>query len=469
MTFVERFPRFRSPQVQYVLPVCFVAASTLAFFYSSHVLSSPFLVSFMGAVAISAFFGLVPGLIASVLATLASDFFFIPPVMQLNLDRATWLAGANYGLALIAARAGAHALSSTGRDQKIKLALYQLLENLANARNGTRQVLGRLDGETAGEIEGWAFDRNDPGKPPKITIYVNDRPCGEVLPVWHREDVGPHCFYFDLSACCPPGPAHVEAELPDGARLSNSPLLINIPPQTAAPRAETVVFMHIPKTAGTAFREAIVGNYRRSQVAYLYPDPPGFPCELGSLPLEQRANFQLVLGHFHFGVHHFLPQPATYITIVRDPVSRIISHFRYLIKDEKGGMNASPALLAELLERRATINLDNLMVRCFSGARKAEVPPGHVNREVYEQALHNLRTSFKFVGYQERSGEAYARLQAEFGWNHRAALELVNRGAGQDPRFEEVRKTIEHFNHWDCQLYAEIRRVFPESGLRTDG
>jgi hypothetical protein len=140
-------------------------------------------------------------------------------------------------------------------------------------------------------------------------------------------------------------------------------------------------------------------------------------------------------------------------------VRRVISHFRYLIEPEKGPGSASPSLLAELLERATTVNLDNLMVRCFSGVVKADVPPGRVNRDVYDLAVHNLRSSFKFVGYQERSDEAYAALQARFGWNRRAALEVVNRGGSDDGNFESVRKTIEHFNRWDCELYAEIRRL----------
>ena len=58
-----------------MLPVCFVAASAVAVFYSEHILRAPSLVSLMGAVALSALFGLIPGFIAIVLATLASDFF----------------------------------------------------------------------------------------------------------------------------------------------------------------------------------------------------------------------------------------------------------------------------------------------------------------------------------------------------------------------------------------------------------
>jgi hypothetical protein len=465
MTLIERFPRLRNGQVRYMLPVCLVALSVVAVFYSQHLLRAPYLISFMGAVALSALFGIIPGFIATALATLASDFFFIPPIMSFSLDRLTLLAAANYGLAAIAARVSALVLGRRGRDQKIKLALVMMLKELVNGQNGEgakRRLLGRLDGDIEGEIFGWAYDGNEPLKPPKITIYLDNRPVGEIFPVWHRPDIGPHCFYFDLAECCPPGPAYVEAKFPDGVRLPNSPIRIEIPARSVAALSETVLFMHIPKTAGTAFREAIVGNYRASQVAYLYPDPPGFlPCDFGLLPLEQRARFRLILGHYHYGVHQFLPQKATYFTIVRDPVHRVVSHFRYLMEPQEGPSGASPGLLAELLERGATVNLDNLMVRCFSGVVKGDVPPGHVNRDVYERAVQHLRTSFKFIGYQEHSREAYAALQAQFGWNHRAALEVVNRGGLGDDRFESVRKTIEHFNRWDCQLYAEIRRLFP--------
>ena len=67
MTLIERFPRLRSGQVRYMLPVCFVAVSAVAVFYSEHVLRAPYLVSFMGAVAVSALFGLIPGFIATAL------------------------------------------------------------------------------------------------------------------------------------------------------------------------------------------------------------------------------------------------------------------------------------------------------------------------------------------------------------------------------------------------------------------
>ncbi len=301
--------------------------------------------------------------------------------------------------------------------------------------------MGRLDGGFDGEIFGWALDRNEPSVPPKVNIYVDSRPVGEVLPVWYRPDVGQHAFFFDLtSVCAATGSAQVEAKFSNPQPLANSPLELVIPSRSQTQRSPAVLFMHIPKTAGTAFREAIITNYRASEVGYIYPDPPGFLLsQLENLPLAQRAKLRFVIGHFLFGLHTSFPQESTYVTIVRDPVRRVISHFYYLLAEFGPTNKELASLLVEILERQQTVNLDNLMVRCFSGVPAAQVPPGAVDRGVYEIAAHNLQTQFKFVGYQEYSDEAYAALRKQFGWTGRASLKTVNTGKAGRSRSVRVR------------------------------
>ncbi len=148
-----------------------------------------------------------------------------------------------------------------------------------------------------GELYGWALDKNQMSVPPKVTFYVDGRPVGEVLALHYRPDVKEHSFFFDLTECCTPkAAARVEAKFSDRRPLSNSPLTVKIPSRDVPLHSETILFMHIPKTAGTAFREALTENYKHSQVAYLYPHPPGFlVSDLGLLPLEQRG--QISIGH----------------------------------------------------------------------------------------------------------------------------------------------------------------------------
>ncbi len=441
----------------YGAAVLFVAAATATVFISSRILSAPYLVPLMMGVGVSSLLGLGPGCLAAVLATLASDYFFIPPVMQLNFDHFTLFAAANYALAILIARTGAAVVRRT-------IARSVLFESFVLGGDD-RTLVGRLDGAVDGEIFGWAIDKDQPLVPPKVNIYVDSRPLGEVLPIWYRPDVGQHAFYFDLASVCPENTyVRVEARFSTPQPLANSPVAVRIPPRSKNRALRTVLFMHVAKTAGTAFREAIVQNYKQSEIAYIYPDPPGFLLpRLEDLPLAQRARTRFAVGHFQYGLHALFPQESTYVTIVRDPVRRVISHFRYLLPGLRPppGVNLA-SLLIEMLERRHTVNLDNLMVRCFSGVWDGRFPPGHVTREVYELAVHNLRTYFSFVGFQEYAKEAYATLRKQFGWNASASLEAINRGEGADlEAFESARPAIEHFNRWDCELYQEIRRVFP--------
>lgn len=471
MNAVDRFSSLHSESLRYTLAVGLVSAATAASYFSGEVLNFPYLVSFVGAVAISAFLGRGPGMIALVLATLASDFFFIPPIFSISFSPITWLAAAHYALAVLLILVGVRLPVRKGWDQKVRLILFMLFENFIPIQKPERedgtQLVGRLDGNVDGEIYGWAMDVTQVSVSPKIAVYVDGRLVGETHAVHYRPDVDRHCFYFDLSRCSGPNPAaRVEAKFLNGRSLPNSPLTVSIPVSCPARHSEAILFMHIAKTAGTAFREAMLENYKRSEVAYLYPDPPGFLNDnLGLLPLEQRATFRLVVGHFQYGIHRFLPQRWTYVTIVRDPVSRVISQYRYLVEKQSNGVGRekdSPAHLIELLARRENVTLDNYMVRCFSGVWENDFPPGHIGRDVYDIAIRNLKSSFSFVGHQERSMESYAALQQIFNWKPRSCLDVINRGDPSLTRgYESIRTAIEHFNSWDCLLHAEISRLFP--------
>ncbi|HEY7303378.1 MAG TPA: DUF4118 domain-containing protein [Bryobacteraceae bacterium] len=459
----DRLPRLYSGPLPYAVAVCAVLGVTAGCLFSANVINFPYLVAFMAAVSVSALFGRGPGIVALILAILLSDFLFIPPAFQLDFDRTTWVAAAYYGLAAFLTLLVMRLPIRKRLDSKLKLFFFLLFENVLSARSaaGTSKpsLVGRLDGEIQGEIYGWALDSAQPSVAPKIEIYVENRPVAELNAVSYRPDVGSHGFWFDLTRCCPQAQGvHVDARFSNGRPVEHSPLIVDIPAVPAAQNSEALLFMHIAKTAGTAFRKAILENYKQSEIAYLYPNPPGFLYDdLRLLPLCQRANFRLIIGHFQYGIHLLLPQQSTYVTIVRDPVSRVISEFRYRLNKE----DDSPRHLINLLEQQETVDLDNLMVRCFSGVSEQKFPPGHIDRHVYEVAVHNLKTAFSFVGHQENSETAYGILQQRFHWKP-GSLALINRGpSASSGHYESVRRTIEHFNRWDCQLYSAIKQIFP--------
>jgi hypothetical protein len=295
----------------------------------------------------------------------------------------------------------------------------------------------------------------------------------EALAVYYRPDVGEqfkcsgqHGFYLDLSQVCDTDTeAIVDVRLSNGRSLQNAPMRAHLPRRRPS-RTPTLLYMHIAKTAGTALRETILKNYKQSEVAYIYPEPPGFPMgDLRDLPLAQRSQFRFVVGHFQYGIHNEIPNEYTYFSIVRDPLHRVRSHYNFLVeyKNQIVADDGRIKTLEEMLEGKLTVDLDNLMVRCFAGVSETHFPAGTINAEIYELARHHVEKEFLYIGQQERLADAYSVLQAKLGWNWSLPPEMMNRGSysREDRVPDGDAALIKRFNSWDFKLYEHILEIFP--------
>jgi hypothetical protein len=425
-------------------------------------------------------FGLLPGLFAAGAAALVLDFFYMPPAYRLD-------SGFFREVLLLSGLAG---ITYFARGQRLGLLTRSVNSKLFSRRVNSVQAIapakfqgkGALDGVNEGELYGWAFNTAEPGKRLVVTVYVNRRPVTRLVPVHLREDVAVALgcpwhvgFYVDLfkHANVKPGESvEVDARLENGVSLVNAPRIVQVPASRPRQHRSTVLFMHIPKTAGTAFREYIASNFLYSEVAYLYPSLPGIPGgNLHSLPLDQRRGFRAVIGHYQFGVHECLPQESEYITIVREPASRTISQYAFLHETDPDFLRRSDRTaisLIELLERKLTVDFDNPMVRCFSGVWEGDLPPGSISADVLALAIKNLHECFAFVGHQEQSDEAFLKLRQRYGWDAQDSLCSVNRSkvtVRERTAGEGTLSAIRHYNRWDYLLYDEILKTYPRSAV----
>jgi Sulfotransferase family len=345
--------------------------------------------------------------------------------------------------------------------------------DLRNSRCKEREYIrlrffGQLDAVANGEIYGWAFDADNPLEPVKVALYINRRRAAEALALYFRPDVaeemncsGQQGFYFDLARCCDrAGDIIIDVRFPNGQLMDGVPVRVHMPMCDHSSHP-TLMFMHIPKTAGTAFREAALAHYKQSEVAYIYRHPPGFPVDLVELPVTQRAHFRFVVGHFRYGFHEWIPNKCSYFAMVRNPVSRVWSQYNHLIEQKDAlafTADGRGRSIEEMLENGTTVELDNMAVRSFSGIQDADFPPGTINQEAYDLAIAHLEQEFVYVGMQERMKEAYESLRKKLGWTRSLTPEIMNVGSYPSANQPDSKqhKLIRHFNKWDIMLYEYV-------------
>src|SRR2546426_12314755 len=93
----------------------------------------------------------------------------------------------------------------------------------------------------------------------------------------------------------------------------------------------TVIFLHIPKAAGSTFSSVLEARFDPKRT-FIVRDSVRDVERLKGLTEAERAQLQLITGHLPYGIHEHLSQPFEYITILRNPVERMISHYYYVLR-----------------------------------------------------------------------------------------------------------------------------------------
>src|ERR1044071_1730256 len=239
-----------------------------------------------------------------------------------------------------------------------------------------------------------------------------------------------------------------------------------------------LLFLHIPKAAGTTLHSVIERQFQPA-VTYTIPgaDSPQGIKEFIELPPEQRAKIRLLKGHMPYGLHKYLSVPATYITMLRDPVDRVVSHY-YFVRRSPGVSHHSEVSsgrmgLDDFVRERASIGANNDQTRLISGVEKVNrklwsggegvnEEPG--DTDILEIAKANIRDHFTHVGLAENFDESLLLLRRRLGWrNVYYVKQNVTKGRlskRQVPR--ETLSLIEKHNELDMALYEYARARFEE-------
>lgn len=227
-----------------------------------------------------------------------------------------------------------------------------------------------------------------------------------------------------------------------------------------------LIFLHVPKAGGVTLHSVIERQYPERFIFHIDGNQVGESIEeFKSLPEEGRAQITCLKGHMRFGLHKYLPQPATYITILRDPIDRMISHYYYVKRAPNHWLHKEVISrnmdLGTYISSGIASQLNNGQVRLISGMVSGNDP---VSTDALEVAKRNLRECFLAVGLIERFDQSLILFRKLLGWKN---IYYVKRNVtvGRPSKKEispQTLRTVEEYNALDMELYEFANRMFEE-------
>ena len=219
-----------------------------------------------------------------------------------------------------------------------------------------------------------------------------------------------------------------------------------------------LVSVHIPKTAGTSFRNMLKAVYGDEQVARLDIDLIYEQVKLETVDFKKNRlprNIKVIHGHFSPGLllqKFRLSDDVPFITWLRHPVDRVISNFYYLEK----------RLLEELENQEEGLQLVGVLQRDLLEYAAAEINCNRIHKFLAGKPLD----TYAFVGIQEYFEEDVAFLANQMGWDVPPLLHQNKTGKSYNVSPAE-RDLIASYNQEDMKLYEAAMQWRQERLLAT--
>jgi len=230
------------------------------------------------------------------------------------------------------------------------------------------------------------------------------------------------------------------------------------------PLEKQVAFLHINRSGGTSLRNLLTDVVRPRSTLFIHADEAAYVDD------QTLAGSDLLVGHFGFGLFERLRHPCWKITMLREPVDRVISNYFYM---KHGDCHESIGNHARKLSLEDFIRSDHPVVTQI--CENAMTWQLFVDYNIHHRALfrdisegtllgavkRNLGC-FDVVGFFEEYEESCRRILRKIGRSGEAETASIphdHRGICRDDAkvSDQAKELIRERNHLDIALYEWAR------------
>ncbi len=226
--------------------------------------------------------------------------------------------------------------------------------------------------------------------------------------------------------------------------------------------ADTIIFLHIPKTGGRSLQNILLRRYSKDEAIV---NAHGRLDEIAAWPEERKRRIRYLQGHFIYGAHAVLPQQCRYITMLREPVDRVVSHYYYIRRSVNHPLNKivndNNMSLDEYVTSGVCEEVSNDQARLVGGvSRDAMVD----QEEMLRLAKQHIDEAFIVAGLMERFDETLLLLRKRLGLKN-LFYGVRNQTLGRPVKEQLSSRTVASIserNYADIELYRYASKKFEQ-------
>ena len=227
-------------------------------------------------------------------------------------------------------------------------------------------------------------------------------------------------------------------------------------------KANTWVFSHVPKTAGTALERYLIQAFALKDILNINAD------ELNNIPacIYMKNQYPKFISGYHpiQGLLYQLleDEKIVHLSMMRDPIERVVSFYNHLITNDYH-LNSSPMKVLgfdEFIHQSELAEVHNGQAKRFAGILDTNVKLS--DKEIYFKAKYSIDNCFSMVGVTEFFAQFHKLIAKKCGviFHDLAPITRLKTKVQLAHLKPEQIKVIKNKNKIDIQLYQYVRSKF---------